>query len=99
MAAKELLQRLNDDQVILLDVRPAEEYLAGSPWARFIPVKELEVCLAELLVDRGIVTYYRTPYCMFADEAVTPLHVPGYQAHQLVQDVPEWRTLGLPVEV
>lgn len=98
--AQELLHRLSDDQIILLDVRPAEEYAAGHlPQARSIPVMELETRLAELPVDKEIVAYCRGPYCVFADEAVALLRVRGYQAHRLEQGVPEWRTLGLPVEV
>jgi len=100
MDAQELLHRLSDDQVILLDVRPAEEYTAGHlPQARSIPVTELEVRLAELSADKEIVAYCRGPYCIFADEAVALLHARGYHARRLEQGVPEWRALGLPVEV
>jgi rhodanese-related sulfurtransferase len=100
MDAQELLHRLSDDKVIVLDVRPAEEYVAGHlPQARSIPVTELEARLAELPVDKEIVAYCRGPYCVFADEAVALLRARGYHAQRLEQGVPEWRTLGLPVEV
>lgn len=100
VGAQELLHRLSDDQIILLDVRPAEEYAAGHlPQARSIPVTELEARLAELPVDREIVAYCRGPYCVFADEAVALLRTRGYSARRLEQGVPEWRALGLPVEV
>lgn len=98
--AQELLHRLSDEQIILLDVRPAEEFSAGHlPQARSIPVTELEARLAELPMEREIVAYCRGPYCVFADEAVALLRACGYQAYRLEQGVPEWRTLGLPVEV
>ena len=98
--AQELLQRLSDDQIILLDVRPSAEYAAGHlPQARSIPVTELEARLADLPVDREVVAYCRGPYCVFADEAVALLRAHGYSAHRLEQGVPEWRALGLPVEV
>ena len=100
MGAQELFRCLSDNQIILLDVRPAEEYTAGHlPQARSIPVAELEARLAELPVDREIVAYCRGPYCVFADEAVALLRAHGYSVHRLEQGVPEWRTLGLPVEV
>ncbi len=100
IGTQELLQRLSDDQIILLDVRPAEEYAASHlPQARSIPVTELEARLAELPADREIVAYCRGPYCVFADEAVTLLRARGYSASRLEQGVPEWRALGLPVEV
>src|SRR5437588_12101772 len=67
--AQELLHRLSDDQIILLDLRPAEQYAAGHlPQARSIPVTELEARLAELPVDKEIVAYCRGPYCVFAAE-------------------------------
>lgn len=98
MGAQELLHRLSDDQVILLDVRPAEEYVAGHlPQARSIPVTELEARFAELPVDKEIVAYCRGPYCVFADEAVALLRNNGYNARRLEQGLPDWRALGLPV--
>lgn len=100
MGAGEVLQRLSDDQIILLDVRPAEEYEASHlPQARSIPVTELEARLWELPVDREIVAYCRGPYCVFADEAVALLHAHGYHAYRLEEGLPDWRALGLPIEV
>ncbi len=100
ISAAELLRRLTEGNVILLDVRPAEEYAAGHlPDALSIPVADLEVRLSELPQDREIVAYCRGPYCVFADEAVTVLRRNGYQARRLEQGLPDWRALGLPVEV
>lgn len=97
--ADELLHRLSKDQVILLDVRPVEEYAAGHlPHARSIPVAELEKRLAELPLEKEIIAYCRGPYCVFADEAVSLLHARGYRARRLEQGVADWHTLGLPIE-
>jgi rhodanese-related sulfurtransferase/DNA-binding transcriptional ArsR family regulator len=99
IGAAELLQRLVEDTIILLDVRPVEEYTAGHlPDALSIPVSELEARLLELPQDKEIVAYCRGPYCVFADEAVTLLHTNGYSARRLEQGLPDWRALGLPVE-
>jgi rhodanese-related sulfurtransferase len=99
IGAAELLQRLVEDNIILLDVRPVEEYMAGHlPNALSIPVTELEDRLPELPQDREIVAYCRGPYCVFADEAVTLLRANGYSAHRLEQGLPDWRALGLPIE-
>jgi rhodanese-related sulfurtransferase/DNA-binding transcriptional ArsR family regulator len=99
IGAAELLQRLVEGNVILLDVRPAEEYTAGHlPDALSIPVTELEARLPELPQDREIVAYCRGPYCVFADEAVTLLRSNGYNARRLEQGLPDWRALGLPIE-
>ena len=97
--AVELLRRLMDSDVVLLDVRPVEEYRAGHiPGARSVPVAELEAHLHEIPKDREVVAYCRGPYCVFADEAVTLLRAHGFSARRLEQGLPDWRALGLPVE-
>ena len=99
IGAAELLKRLLEGNIILLDVRPAEEYAAGHlPNALSMPVTELEARLPELPQDKEIVAYCRGPYCVFADEAVTLLRTNGYHARRLEQGLPDWRALGLQVE-
>jgi len=96
--AEELLHLLSKDQVILLDVRPREEYAAAHLLhARSIPVAELEARLSELPLEKEVIAYCRGPYCVFADEAVTMLRARGYIARRLEEGVLEWRQLGLPV--
>lgn len=96
---RSLLQRVKDGDVILLDVRPADEYHAGHlPGAISIPVTELRKRLKELPTDREIVAYCRGPYCLMAVEAVATLRKKGYSASRSEIGVPEWRTLGLPVD-
>jgi len=98
ISATELIQRLSAGNIILLDVRPAEEYAAGHlPDAISIPVSDLHLRLPELAREKEIVAYCRGPYCVFADEALTVLRANGYQARRLEQGPPEWRALGLPV--
>ncbi len=100
ITAEALLEDLRSDRVMLLDVRPAEEYQAGHlPKALSIPVAELEARLSEVPLDREIVAYCRGPYCVFADEAVALLRARGYRARRLEEGVAEWRKLALPVEV
>lgn len=94
----ELREALQEERVILLDVRPKAEYQAAHlPQARSIPLAELEAHLSELPSDQEIVAYCRGPYCVFADEAVTLLRARGYQARRLEAGVVEWRTQGLPI--
>lgn len=100
MALDDLRKALREERVILLDVRPPEEYQAGHlPQARSLPVAELEARLSELPRDQEIVAYCRGPYCVFADEAVILLRARGYQARRLEEGVLEWRTRGLPIVV
>jgi rhodanese-related sulfurtransferase/DNA-binding transcriptional ArsR family regulator len=100
ISAQDLLEQVRADQVIVLDVRPVEEYRAGHlPQALSMPVAELEARLQELPSDKEIVAYCRGPYCVFADEAVALLRARGYQARRLEEGVPDWRRRGLPVEM
>jgi rhodanese-related sulfurtransferase/DNA-binding transcriptional ArsR family regulator len=96
----ELKARLKDGSVILVDVRPAEEYAAGHiPGAISIPHDELEGRLRELSREREVVAYCRGPYCVFADEAVATLRDKRRKARRLEGGLPEWRNAGLPVAV
>jgi rhodanese-related sulfurtransferase/DNA-binding MarR family transcriptional regulator len=98
VTVNELREAMQEERVILLDVRPQIEYRAGHlPQARSIPVNELEARLSELPKEREIVAYCRGPYCVFADEAVALLRAHGYTARRLQEGVTEWRQLGLPV--
>jgi rhodanese-related sulfurtransferase len=94
-----LLARARRGEVVVLDVRPADEYAAGHlPGARSIPVAELERRIASLPKDREIVAYCRGPFCVYALEAVALLRARGFRAARLEDGVPEWRRAGLPVE-
>ena len=94
-----LMERLADESVVVLDVRPEEEYRAGHiPGALSVPVSALEAALQVLPKDKEIVAYCRGPYCVFSDEAVAFLKSRGCRASRLAEGFPEWRAAGLPVE-
>jgi rhodanese-related sulfurtransferase len=97
--ADELMERLIEGSVVLLDVRPEREYRAGHiPGALSVPVDALEAALHTLPRDREIVAYCRGPYCVFSDEAVAFVRKRGYRAYRLRQGLPDWRAAGMPVE-
>ncbi len=99
LSAEELARRLARDQVVLLDVRPAQEYRAGHiVGARSAPLAELPSLLPTLPRRRQIVAYCRGPYCVYADDAVRLLRQRGLKARRLDVGFPEWRRAGLPVE-
>jgi rhodanese-related sulfurtransferase/predicted transcriptional regulator len=88
----ELIARLAEGDVVLVDVRPAEEYAAGHiDGARSIPLEELEERLVELPDDAEIVAYCRGPFCAYAHEAVRRLRSAGRSARRLEEGWPEWR--------
>ena len=72
--SNELLRRVRDGKVTVLDVRPPEEYRAGHiPGAISVPLADLKKRIAELPKNREIVAYCRGPYCVMAIEAVEVL--------------------------
>ncbi len=90
-----LLKAARKGEVVVLDVRPAEEYrTAHLPFARSIPVNELRDRLGELPKDRAIVAYCRGPYCLMAVDAVELLRQQGFSAVHLRDGVAEWMAGG-----
>jgi rhodanese-related sulfurtransferase/DNA-binding transcriptional ArsR family regulator len=94
----ELLKRARSGQVVILDTRPASEYVAGHiAGAISVPVDDLQRRLKQLTKNREYVAYCRGPYCVYADRAVDILRANGRHARRLVEGFPEWRAAGLPV--
>jgi rhodanese-related sulfurtransferase len=99
LSARELMSRLEDGSVVLLDVRPEPEYLAGHiAGARSAPLTLLDEVATTLPRRREIVAYCRGPYCVYADDAVRLLRTHGLKARRLDLGYPEWQRAGLPVE-
>jgi rhodanese-related sulfurtransferase len=95
----ELSRRLRKGEVVVLDVRPEQEFAAGHvAGAVSVPVSELTRRLRDVRKDRTIVAYCRGPYCVYADDAVRALSRRGYRAARLEDGFPEWARAGLPVE-
>ena len=96
----ELEARLAEGSVIVLDVRPADEFAAGHiPGARNATLSELEQILPTLTPGSEIVAYCRGPYCVYAHQAVAALRRSGLNARRLEGGLPEWREEGRPVLV
>lgn len=96
----ELAARLAEGSVVVLDVRPRQEYRAGHvPEALSVPIDELRGALDDLPDDLEVVAYCRGPYCVYADDAVRLLRARGRAARRLDVGFPEWRRAGRPVAV
>jgi rhodanese-related sulfurtransferase len=94
---EELIARMRKGDVVLIDVRPQDEFQAGHiTGAKSIPIAELEHRLADLPTDRELVAYCRGPFCAYAHEAVRRLRASGRQARRLEEGWPEWRLAGEP---
>jgi rhodanese-related sulfurtransferase/DNA-binding transcriptional ArsR family regulator len=97
--AREVLERAKKGLVVVLDVRPPEEFSAGHlPGAVNIPIHELDKRLKELPKRKEVIAYCRGPYCLMSYDAVALLRKKGIKARRLEAGLPEWRTAGLPVE-
>jgi rhodanese-related sulfurtransferase len=95
---KDILLRAQRGEIVVIDVRPAEEFEAGHlPHARSLPLPELKRRLRALPKSKPIVAYCRGPFCLMAKDAVALLRARGYQAFKLDDGVAEWRARGLPV--
>lgn len=98
VGAEELLRRIREDAVTLLDVRAEAEYALGHlPGALNIPITELERRLAELPKDQEIIAYCRGLHCAFSADAVRALRARGYKARHFEGGLPGWQALGLAI--
>src|SRR5436190_13110725 len=92
----ELLKRMRRRDVVLVDVRPTNEFEAGHiEGAQSIPIAELEQHLEELPEDREVIAYCRGPFCVMANQAVRRLQDAGRSARRLEGGWPEWRLAEL----
>ena len=95
-----LAKRIKEGSVVLLDVRPREEYLAGHiSGAISVPIEELTKRMKTFPHRRGIVAYCRGPYCLLAVKAVELLRARKFRAWRMEDSVQDWRARGLPVAI
>ena len=93
-----VLGRARRGEVVLIDVRPGDEYETGHlPFARSIPLTEVKRRWRELPRTKEIVAYCRGPFCLMASDAVALLRQKGFRAERLDDGIAEWRAAGLPV--
>lgn len=96
---EELLSRVEQGLVTVIDVRPVEEFDAGHlPGAINVPLSQLENRLKELDTNQEIIAYCRGPHCLLAYDAVDSLRQKGIKARRMEAGYPEWKNAGLPVQ-
>jgi len=92
LSLSEVMSKMEEGSIVLLDVRPADEYEAGHiPGAISVPMEELHHYLQSLPKDAQIAAYCRGPYCVFSAEAVQQMREEGYTAFRMEAGVFEWR--------
>ena len=96
----DLLKRVKNGAVTVLDVRPVEEYLSGHiPGALCVPLGRLKEMLLKLPKDQEIVAYCRGPYCVLAVQAVEMMRKKGYKAIRLEEGIQDWLAMGLSISI
>lgn len=100
LAPHELGELVEASRVVLVDLRPPDEYRAGHlPRARSLPFQELDARLRELPARKRILTYCRGKYCVKAKLGASLLRQTGRRAEPLGFGVLEWRDAGLGLEL
>lgn len=89
---EDLLSRMDSSNIILLDVRPEQEFKAGHiPRSINIPIDQLSHRIGELKKSKHYIAYCRGPFCVFADDAVQLLTQKGFKANRLEEGYPDWK--------
>lgn len=99
ISREELLRRLRADDIVLLDVRDADEFAAGHvPGAISIPLAELDRRLSELPADKSVVAYCRGSHCVLSADAARILSDQGRAVRHFPGGFADWQDAGLDVE-
>lgn len=86
-----LRRRLTRGDVVLVDVRPHDEFVQGHlPGARSLPLEELEARIPELPDNTLIVATCRGPFCDLALHAVRRIRATGREAVRFEDSVGDW---------
>lgn len=100
LTADDLLPLVEAKSVVLVDLRPREEFDVGHlPGARSAPLASIADAARSLPRRRRVLAYCRGKYCPGARHGVIALRNAGLKAEPLAFGVPEWRALGHALEV
>lgn len=92
VSLEQLQELMENESVVLLDVRPTDEYEAGHiPGAISIPIEELEDKLDDIPNKKEIVAYCRGQYCLTSIKATEMLLKKGFKAFRLENNVRDWQ--------
>ncbi|MEC0182428.1 metalloregulator ArsR/SmtB family transcription factor [Paenibacillus peoriae] len=88
----EVMEKLNTDSILLVDLRPKEEYEAGHiAGAISAPMEDLDVLMRELPQDAEIIAYCRGPLCVYSALAAQKLQSEGFTAFRMEEGLNEWQ--------
>ena len=99
ISSKELVSKFNDQDLLILDVRPNREFLEGHiRGAINVQPEDIDEKTKDLSTKKIVVAYCRGPYCLYSYKMVDSLRGKGIEALRLEEGFPEWKAAGLPFE-
>ncbi|MER0122706.1 ArsR/SmtB family transcription factor [Streptococcus sp. ZJ93] len=92
ISLKEAIEMAKQTDVLLLDLRPTEEFEAGHlPHAVNLPMDEFHQNKTQLPKDRKIIVYCRGRQCGYANVAAQDLQSLGYPTFSLNRSFADWK--------
>ncbi|HWQ93617.1 MAG TPA: metalloregulator ArsR/SmtB family transcription factor [Clostridia bacterium] len=99
LTERELLEEIKAGRVLVLDLRPEDEFAAGHlPRAIHIPLADLKERARHLPRKAKFLAYCRGPFCLTAVHGTDTLRAMGLDVRRLRFGVPEWKAARHPVE-
>ena len=91
-----LIKKAQSGDVIVIDVRPQDEFNAGHlPYARSVPLTQLKRMFGKLPKNKEIVAYCRGSYCVLSRNAAKTLRGKGFRATYFSEGISEWIASGI----
>lgn len=99
ISSKELVGKIDDEALMILDVRPSKEFQQGHiQGAINVLPEDIAEKTQDLPSNKTVVAYCRGPYCVYSHQMVDLLRAQGIDALRLEEGFPEWKAAGLPYE-
>ncbi|MCJ8312457.1 MAG: metalloregulator ArsR/SmtB family transcription factor [Saccharospirillaceae bacterium] len=93
----ELALKLEDKELLILDVRPIKEFNEGHILGAInIQPDDIDMQSKNLPRKKTVVAYCRGPYCVYSYKLLHSLREQGIEALRLEDGFPEWKAAGLP---
>ncbi|MBQ4898093.1 ArsR family transcriptional regulator [Paenibacillus sp. Marseille-P2973] len=97
LSINEVMEKVNNDSIVLVDLRPKEEFEMGHiSGAISLPMEELDTLMSELPKDAEVIAYCQGPLCVYSALAVQKLQQNGYKAYRMEEGINEWQGHVMP---
>ncbi|WP_300557991.1 metalloregulator ArsR/SmtB family transcription factor [Companilactobacillus sp.] len=92
LTLEQAFEKMQNQNVELLDVRPKDEYDAGHiDRAKNIPIDDLESEVKRIPKDKDIIVYCRGHLCAYTNQATHILNQSGRKAYSLNESYYDWK--------